>query len=71
MVANVVGSVLWAAGYGYGAAALGDTLKHVAGPVAVLLGIVVAVGVIVGVLWVRRRERELIERPSRARRALS
>ena len=71
MAGNVVGSVLWAAGYGYGAAALGDTLKHVAGPVALLLGAVVVIAVVVGVLWVRRRERELIERPSRARRALS
>jgi membrane protein DedA with SNARE-associated domain len=71
MLANVVGSVLWAAGYGYGAAALGDTLKRVAGPVAILLGIAAAVAVVVGVLWVRRRERQLTDRPSRAHRAVS
>ena len=71
MAANVVGSVLWAAGYGYGAAALGDTLKRVAGPVALALGIAVAIAIVVGVLWIRRRERQLTERPSRLRRAPS
>jgi membrane protein DedA with SNARE-associated domain len=69
MAANVLGSVLWAGGYGYGAAALGETLKRVAGPVAVALGIVVAVAIVIGVLWIRRRERELTERPSRGGRA--
>lgn len=68
MVANVVGSVLWAAGYGYGAAALGDTLKRVAGPIALVLGIAVATAVVAGVLFIRRHERQLTERTSRLRR---
>jgi membrane protein DedA with SNARE-associated domain len=68
MVANVVGSLLWAAGYGYGAAALGDTLKQVAGPLALALAIAVATAVVAGVLFIRRHERQLTERTSRLRR---
>jgi len=71
MAANVVGSVVWAAGYGYGAAALGETLKRVAGPVALALGIAVAIAVVAGVLFIRRHERQLTDRPSRVRRAQS
>ena len=67
MAANVVGSVLWAAGYGYGAAALGDTLKRVAGPVALALGIAVAIAIIAGMLFIRWHERRLTQRLSRAR----
>lgn len=66
VVANVAGSVLWAAGYGYGAAVLGDTLKRVAGPVAIGLGVVVAGGVVAGVLFVRHHERRLVTRVQRA-----
>jgi membrane protein DedA with SNARE-associated domain len=68
MVANVVGSVLWAAGYGYAAAALGDTLKQVEGPVAFALGVAVAIAVVAAVLFIRRQERQLTDRASRARR---
>jgi membrane protein DedA with SNARE-associated domain len=71
MAANIVGSVLWAAGYGYGAAALGDTLKRVAGPLALALGIAVAIAVVAGVLFIRRHERQLTERTSRLRRLRS
>ena len=66
IVANVVGSVLWAAGYGYGAAMLGETLKRVAGPVAVALGVIVGAAVIAGVLFVRHHERRLAARVQRA-----
>jgi membrane protein DedA with SNARE-associated domain len=62
MAANVVGSVLWAGGYGYGAAALGDTLKRVAGPLALVLGIAVAIAVVAGVVFIRRHEQRLTDR---------
>jgi membrane protein DedA with SNARE-associated domain len=65
MAANVAGSVLWSAGYGYGAEMLGETLKRVAGPVAVGLGVVVAGLVIAGVLFVRHHERRLAARGER------
>jgi len=65
LVANAVGSVLWAAGYGLGAEALGDTLKHVAGPLAIGLGAIVACGVVAGILFVRHHERRLMNRALR------
>jgi membrane protein DedA with SNARE-associated domain len=68
MVANVIGSVLWAAGYGYGAAALGDTLKRAAGPAAVGLGVLAAAVIGAGVLFVRHHERRLTQRALRAGR---
>jgi membrane protein DedA with SNARE-associated domain len=65
LVANAVGSVLWAAGYGLGAEALGDTLKHVAGPLAIGLGVIVACGILAGILFVRHHERKLMNRALR------
>lgn len=71
MTANVVGSVLWAGLYGYGAAALGETLKRVAGPIALALGIAAAIAIVAGIVFIRRHERRLTERSSRDRRAPS
>jgi membrane protein DedA with SNARE-associated domain len=65
LVANVVGSALWSAGYGYGAELLGETLKRVAGPVAIGLGVLVAAAVIAGVLFVRHHEQRLAMRAQR------
>jgi membrane protein DedA with SNARE-associated domain len=65
VVANVAGSVLWAAGYGYGTEMLGETLKRVAGPVAVGLGVLVAAAVVAGVLFIRHHERRLAMRAQR------
>jgi membrane protein DedA with SNARE-associated domain len=65
LIANAVGSVLWAAGYGIGAEALGDTLKHLAGPLAIGLGVIVAGGIVAGVLFVRHHERRLLDRAAR------
>jgi membrane protein DedA with SNARE-associated domain len=71
MTANVIGSVLWAGLYGYGAAALGETLKRVAGPIALALGIAAAIAIVAGIVFIRRHERRLTERSSRDRRAPS
>jgi len=65
LAANAVGSVLWAAGYGLGAEALGDTLKHLAGPLAIGLGVIVAGGIAAGILFVRHHERRLTDRAAR------
>lgn len=71
IAANVVGSILWAAVYGYGTAALGESLTRVAGPIAIVLGIAVVTAIVAGVLFIRRHERRLTERSSRLRRARS
>ena len=68
LAANVIGSVLWAGIYGYGAAALGETLKRVEGPVALTLGMAVAIAVVAGIVFIRRQEKRLTQRPSRTRR---
>ncbi len=69
MAANIVGSVIWAAGYGYAAAALGATLKRIAGPFAIALACIAAGLIIGGVLFVRHHEKRLAQRV--ARRAAS
>src|SRR5262249_4784855 len=65
MAANVIGSVTWSAFYGFGAYALGHEAKHLAGPVAIGVGAVVSLGLVAAVLYVRRRERQLIATPDR------
>jgi len=71
MTANILGSVLWAGIYGYGAAVLGETLKRVEGPFALTLGIAAAIAVVAGIVFIRRQEKRLTERPSADRRARS
>ena len=66
MVANVAGSVVWSALYGGGAYLLGQEAKHLAGPVAIGLGVAVAGGLIAAGLWARRREHQLLAQPARA-----
>ena len=56
MVANVAGSVAWSALYGFGAYLLGHEAKHVAGPVAIGIGVIVAAALVAAGLYVRRRE---------------
>ena len=65
LAANAVGSIMWAGGYGFGAEALGDTLKRLAGPIAIGLGVVVAGAIVAGILFVRHHERRLMDRAAR------
>jgi membrane protein DedA with SNARE-associated domain len=60
MVANVAGSVVWAALYGVGAYALGHEATHVAGPVGIAIGVVAVAAVLVAWLYVRRQEHALL-----------
>lgn len=65
MIANVGGSVAWAVFYGFGAYALGHTAKHLAGPVAIGIAVIVGVGVTAAALYVRHREHRLLAQPIR------
>jgi membrane protein DedA with SNARE-associated domain len=59
MVANVVGSTTWAAFYGFGAYALGHGAKTVAGPAAIVVGVVAVAALVAAGFYVRRREQRL------------
>jgi membrane protein DedA with SNARE-associated domain len=69
MIANVTGSLLWAALYGFGAYMLGHEAKHVAGPVAIAFSVLVVLGIGGAALYVRRREQQLMAQPVNARTA--
>jgi membrane protein DedA with SNARE-associated domain len=60
MVANIVGSVVWAGLYGFGAYALGHEAKHVAGPVGIAIGVIAVAALLVAWLYVRRQEHALL-----------
>ena len=69
MMGNVAGSVAWSALYGFGAYLLGHEAKHVAGPVAIGIGVIVAAALVPGGIYVRRREQQLLAEPVKADRA--
>ncbi len=59
VVANIVGSVAWAAFYSVGAGMLGTQMKHASGPIGIVVG-VLATLVFVGGSWImHRQERRL------------
>jgi membrane protein DedA with SNARE-associated domain len=61
LLANATGGIAWACVYGFGAAALGDRARTIAGPVGIGIA-VVAVAVAVGSYFIiRRKERELAQ----------
>ena len=63
---NAVGGVTWAAVYGTGAYLLGNLMTRIAGPVAIVLGVVAAVGVVVAIVLLRRNESRLEDRAEQA-----
>ncbi|HET7880565.1 MAG TPA: DedA family protein [Acetobacteraceae bacterium] len=65
MVANIAGSVVWSTLYGLGAYFLGHEAAHLAGPVAIGIGAVVAVALVAGFLILRRNEHRLLAEPVR------
>jgi membrane protein DedA with SNARE-associated domain len=75
VIANVVGSVAWAAFYSIGASMLGKQMKHASGPIGIAVG-VVAVLVFVGGSWIMHRQEQKLTRASplqvrRQRRAMA
>ena len=68
MAANVAGSVVWSALYGGGAYMLGHEAKHVAGPAAIGIGLLVVAALVAGGLYARHRERQLLAQPARVGR---
>ena len=59
IIANVVGSVAWAAFYSVGASMLGKQMKHASGPIGVTVGVVAVAVFVLGSWIVHRHERRL------------
>jgi membrane protein DedA with SNARE-associated domain len=68
MLANVVGSVIWAGAYGIAVSELGKSMKHMAGPIGIAVGVAAALAALVAWLAVRRQERRMLASPARMRR---
>jgi membrane protein DedA with SNARE-associated domain len=59
LLMNALGGVTWAGLYGGGAYLFGTEIKRIAGPVSIGLLVVAAAGVVAGIVFFRRHEREL------------
>jgi membrane protein DedA with SNARE-associated domain len=59
VIANVVGSVAWAAFYSIGASLLGKQMKHASGPIGIMIGVVAILVFVIGGLIIHRHERRL------------
>lgn len=59
VIANVVGSVAWAAFYGVGASMLGKQMKHASGPIGITVGVVALLVFVVGSWIMHRHEQRL------------
>ncbi|MDA8248483.1 MAG: DedA family protein [Rhodospirillales bacterium] len=68
LFANAAGGILWACAYGFGAYALGNEVRRISGPAAIVLGAAATIAVVTGVLYLRKHEAQLTEQ---ARRALA
>jgi len=59
LVANAVGSTIWAVTYGYAAYALGLQFERLEGPIVIFLVLVTVIGFIAGGVFVKRHETQL------------
>jgi membrane protein DedA with SNARE-associated domain len=62
---NALGGIGWTSLYGFGAYLLGDTVKQVKGPVGIVLGVIGAIAIVLGVIFVRRNETRLLNEARR------
>ena len=66
LVANAVGSTIWAVTYGYAAYALGLQFERLEGPIVIFLVLVTVIGFIAGGVFVKRHETQLSAEAERA-----
>ena len=66
LVFNAAGAVVWASACGFGAYFLGDVIKRLAAPVGIALGVVAAVLIVVGAVFLKRNERRLADEAEKA-----
>jgi len=66
LLANILGSVLWAVSYGYAAYALGLGFRRLQGPMVIALAILTIVCFVVGAIFIHRHEAQLAAEAERA-----
>src|SRR3974390_2467676 len=66
LVANIVGSALWAVSYGYAAYAFGLGIKRLEGPLVIVLVILTILSFIIGGIFIHRHEAQLTAEAERA-----
>jgi len=59
LIANVAGSVIWAAFYSVGATMLGKQMKHASGPIGITVGVLAVLVFLIGSVVMHRHERRL------------
>jgi len=65
LLSNAVGGIAWAGLYGFGAYALGEQVRHIAGPIGIGLGAIAVIVIGAAFLYVRKHEHRLIEQARR------
>jgi len=66
LIANAVGSWIWAVAYGYAAYELGLEFERLEGPIVVILALITVLSFVVGGVFVHRHEAQLIAEAERA-----
>jgi membrane protein DedA with SNARE-associated domain len=66
LIANAVGSAVWATAYGYAAYALGIEFERLQGPIVIILVVITVLSFIAGGVFVHRHEAQLIAEAERA-----
>jgi membrane protein DedA with SNARE-associated domain len=66
LIANIVGACAWASLFGFAAYLLGKEVEHFAGPIVILIGIIVVIALVIGAIFVSRHEAQLIAEAERA-----
>ncbi|WP_183481687.1 DedA family protein [Komagataeibacter kakiaceti] len=68
MLFNALGGMCWAGGYATGAYYLGRKVTQVSGPASIGLGVMVTVGLVISVIFLRRNEQRLTQQALREAR---
>ena len=66
LIANAVGSLIWAVAYGYAAYELGLEFERLEGPIVVILAVITVLSFVAGGVFVHRHEAQLIAEAERA-----
>jgi membrane protein DedA with SNARE-associated domain len=66
LVANAVGSFMWAVSYGYAAYALGREFERLEGPIVIFLALITVITFVIGGIFVKHHEAQLTAEAERA-----